>query len=161
MLTPEQRADRRWARQEAREADLRRRLESIFTERDQTVAIGRVLGQLFTSGQARAIAHALREEARRRDAQRREQTRSTEERERRQRAAEGRERSRRSAEEFWRNYRPTNYPLLKIARPFTKAQVRAAYRREAMKCHPDHGGTDSLMAALSAEREQALKWAPS
>jgi hypothetical protein len=47
--------------------------------------------------------------------------------------------------------------LLRVARPFTKEQVNAAYRREAMRCHPDLGGTDARMVALSSERERALR----
>jgi hypothetical protein len=140
-MTPEEREERRWARQEAQEADLRRRLEPVFTEQDSAAVIGRVLGQLFKYGKARAIAGALREGAQLREDARRYQ----------RSAAERRERNQQSAD----------FPLLRVTRPFTKKQVNAAYRREALTCHPDTGGTDARMTALSTERDRALRVATS
>jgi hypothetical protein len=134
-MTREEREKRRWDRQEAKEADLRRKLESVFTEQDSANVIGCVLGQLFKYGKARAIAEALLEAARRREDARRWAT----------------------TQEHKHRQPPADFPLLKVTRPVTKEQVNVAYRREAMKYHPDRGGTDALMAALSAERERALK----
>jgi hypothetical protein len=49
------------------------------------------------------------------------------------------------------------FPLLWLKEPFTEEAVTAAYRRMAMACHPDYGGPDEQMAALTAERDKAIE----
>lgn len=39
----------------------------------------------------------------------------------------------------------------------TEARIAAAYRAKAKEVHPDHGGSDALMAELNAARDEALK----
>lgn len=39
----------------------------------------------------------------------------------------------------------------------TRADIEAAFRRLARERHPDAGGSDAMMAALNAARDQALK----
>lgn len=39
----------------------------------------------------------------------------------------------------------------------TAEQITAAYRKLAMKWHPDHGGSDQKMQELNRAREQALR----
>jgi DnaJ-class molecular chaperone len=48
------------------------------------------------------------------------------------------------------------YAMLGLAPPVTVDQVKAAYRRKARECHPDHGGSDGAMAQINAAYEALL-----
>lgn len=48
------------------------------------------------------------------------------------------------------------FPLLGLRAPFSRTEVSAAFRRQAQRCHPDHGGSAVLFRALVAERQNAL-----
>jgi hypothetical protein len=52
---------------------------------------------------------------------------------------------------------PVEFPLLQLREPFTRAEAIAAFRRQALQCHPDHGGTAALFRMLVAERMRALE----
>ena len=47
------------------------------------------------------------------------------------------------------------WQVLGVGAQATRAEVEAAYRRLAMKAHPDHGGSDAAMARLNAALDQA------
>lgn len=38
----------------------------------------------------------------------------------------------------------------------TRDEIQSAYRREAIKCHPDNGGSHKAMAQLNVARDEAL-----
>lgn len=47
--------------------------------------------------------------------------------------------------------------VLGVSKTATKADVEAAYRKKAMTAHPDVGGSEAAMQALTAARNEALK----
>ena len=47
--------------------------------------------------------------------------------------------------------------LLHLSTPVTAADIKLAYRTEARKCHPDHGGSHAAMVRINAAYELALK----
>lgn len=51
---------------------------------------------------------------------------------------------------------PLVFPLLKLHTPFTRDELRAAFRRRSMELHPDHGGDAGLFRMLVAERQRAM-----
>jgi hypothetical protein len=51
---------------------------------------------------------------------------------------------------------PNYFHLLELRRPFTRDEVIAAYRQQAKRYHPDHGGWTEAFRELLAERERAL-----
>ena len=51
------------------------------------------------------------------------------------------------------------HQLLGIGRNATVAEIRAAYRRSALKNHPDRGGDQEMMAKINAAYEEALRLA--
>jgi hypothetical protein len=46
--------------------------------------------------------------------------------------------------------------LLGVPRDFTREDIIAAFRREAMRCHPDHGGTEEQFITLLKARDRLL-----
>ena len=46
--------------------------------------------------------------------------------------------------------------MLGLTRPFTTAQLRRAYRQQALKAHPDPRGDADFMMALQHARDAAL-----
>jgi hypothetical protein len=52
---------------------------------------------------------------------------------------------------------PVEFPLLQLRAPFSRAEAIAAFRRQALHCHPDHGGDTAIFRMLVAERMRALE----
>ena len=46
---------------------------------------------------------------------------------------------------------------LSLTRPFTEADVRAAFRRKAKVAHPDGGGSSEAFTALRAAHDRLLQ----
>ena len=46
--------------------------------------------------------------------------------------------------------------VLKLTAPVTASDVKRAYREQARKCHPDHGGSHAAMVNVNAAYELAL-----
>lgn len=46
--------------------------------------------------------------------------------------------------------------LLKLKYPVTMPDIKRAYRTEALRVHPDHGGSHAAMVTLNAAYELAL-----
>lgn len=49
------------------------------------------------------------------------------------------------------------FAVLGLTPPFTREQVKAAFRARSKVAHPDHGGTNEAFVALREAYEQALK----
>lgn len=47
--------------------------------------------------------------------------------------------------------------VLQVSRTATRSEIEAAFRRLARERHPDQGGSDTMMSALNAARDQALR----
>lgn len=52
------------------------------------------------------------------------------------------------------------WQVLQVQASATKAEIEAAFRRLARERHPDHGGSDAMMAELNRARDQALQQRP-
>lgn len=53
----------------------------------------------------------------------------------------------------------TPWEILGINPGATEGEIIAAYRRQAMRAHPDRGGTDAQMAEINSARDSLLKMA--
>lgn len=54
----------------------------------------------------------------------------------------------------------TDYQLLGVTAEASDKEIRKAFRRKALKLHPDHGGTDQAFRQLKAAFERLLIRAP-
>ena len=49
------------------------------------------------------------------------------------------------------------WQVLGVHQDATPEEIKAAYRRQAMACHPDHGGNEALMAEVNAAYSEATR----
>jgi DnaJ-class molecular chaperone len=49
------------------------------------------------------------------------------------------------------------WQVLGVNRNATPEEIKTAYRRQAMAYHPDHGGSEALMAELNAAYNEATR----
>jgi hypothetical protein len=49
------------------------------------------------------------------------------------------------------------WQVLGVSQDATPEEIKTAYRRQAMACHPDHGGNEALMAEVNAAYSEATR----
>ena len=49
------------------------------------------------------------------------------------------------------------WQVLGVHQNATPEEIKTAYRRQAMACHPDHGGSEALMAEVNAAYSEATR----
>jgi DnaJ-class molecular chaperone len=55
------------------------------------------------------------------------------------------------------HYVPAWSRVLDVSPVATLKEIKSAYRKKAMVCHPDHGGSESSMQSLNEAYHDALK----
>lgn len=58
---------------------------------------------------------------------------------------------------YSKHYRPAWCDMLDVPATATVKEIQSAYRKKAMVCHPDHGGSVKLMQALNEAYRSALR----
>jgi hypothetical protein len=145
--------------EEARE-ELERPYRQQFEQQQKETRERFIIEEMARRQREQKEAH----QQRRRESQRekRQQKKATEQE--RQRAAE-QERQKAEQQRQARSREEVTLPrtveealaLLHLKAPTTASEVRRAYRAQAMRAHPDHGGSHAAMIKINAAYELALK----